>query len=27
VQDARERQVQTIITLDDVLREDVLTGG
>src|SRR6201986_1927152 len=27
VQDARERQVQTIITPDDVLREDVLTGG
>jgi cation diffusion facilitator family transporter len=27
VQDARERLSQTIITPDDVLREDVLTGG
>ena len=27
VQDARERMTQTIITPDDVLREDVLTGG
>ena len=27
VQDARERVSQTIITPDDVLREDVLTGG
>jgi cation diffusion facilitator family transporter len=27
VQDARERPIQTIITPDDVLREDVLTGG
>jgi cation diffusion facilitator family transporter len=27
VQDARERPAQTIITPDDVLREDVLTGG